>query len=124
MRRLIASIVFCLLTWGSLPPLTVAATGDPIPPCCRRDGKHHCMMAGMAARKDGSPRVSTKREPCPYSSLRGTPAGTGHPPIALAMARFLLRFTCPAEPEAVVRESRCPSSKPQRGPPTNSALNS
>jgi len=74
-----AALVFCLIAWGPVSPLAIASAGDPVPECCRRDGKHHCMMmamAGMGADTAGSPRASTKPDPCPYRSLRATPAAT------------------------------------------------
>ena len=79
MPRLIASFVLCLFAWGPLSPLAITAAGDPVPACCRRDGKHHCMMMAMArtgADNDGSPRASRKPDPCPYRSLRAIPAAT------------------------------------------------
>jgi hypothetical protein len=69
-----------------ISPLFAMAGGDAgnLPTCCRRDGKHHCMMmAGMmmdmtsggasASSNPGTqPTVAIVTEPCPYG-LQGLP---------------------------------------------------
>ena len=119
MRRLIASLVLSVVAWGPLAPLAIASAGDPIPACCRRDGKHHCMMsmAGMGAANDGSTSVRTVPGPCPYRSQRATPASTAHPQGPLALSAQLPHIARIALPEFLNQNSRRPSSTPQRGPP-------
>ena len=124
MRRLIASFVLCLTGWGPVSPLTISASGDPIPPCCRRDGKHHCMMmamAAMGAEDHGSPRASTKPDPCPYRSLRATPTATSvfqDPPKTVYALDG--RETIPASRE-IEHQSRGVFSIFSRGPPPSSS---
>ena len=85
MQRLIASLMLCIFAWGPLSPLATATAGDTIPACCRRDGKHHCMMmAAMVAGQGGSARVGTRPDPCPYRSLKAIPAAVAHPQARLA----------------------------------------
>jgi hypothetical protein len=117
MRRLIASIVLCLLAWGPLSPLAVSAAGDPIPECCRRGGKHHCMMAGVVAADDGSTSLRTTSTPCPYRSQRATAAATPQIHKPTIVARFILTATRLVTPAFVVRRSQRLASMPQRGPP-------
>jgi len=117
MRRLIASVVLCLIAWGPLSPLAIASAGDPVPECCRRGGKHHCMMAGMMPADDGSHSLRTVPDPCPYRSQRATPTATPriHVPAILAQSVPIARhLTMPA---FVVRGWRRLASIPQRGPP-------
>jgi len=88
MQRLIASLILCIVAWGPLSPLATATAGDPIPACCRRDGKHHCMMmAAMVAAEGGSTRVGTRPDPCPYRSLKAVPAAVAHPQARLVTSR-------------------------------------
>jgi len=69
--------LFAVLVLPALLPLLVQPLSrqDPqLPPCCRRDGKHHCAMMAMMERT--SPETSFRQEPpaCPYRSGSLTPA--------------------------------------------------
>ena len=77
MRRLLSILLF----WATLfpmvaPALTTGAMGQStLPACCRRDGKHHCMMSPeeramlMGEGENGAIRVGAPPEQCPYLSL-------------------------------------------------------
>ena len=120
MRRWIASVVLCLVGWGPLVPMASAFTGNAIPACCRRGGKHHCMMmAGMAASEDGSPRATTKPDPCPYRSQRATSAATPQIHIPRLLVQYIPLASRLTMPALVLRASRRRPSMPQRGPPNN-----
>ena len=119
MRRLIASLVLCLLAWGPLSPLAITAAGDPVPECCRRDGKHHCMMAGMGATEEGSTSLRTSTDPCPYRSQRATPVATLQLHRPTVLVQHMPMATRLAMPVFVVRGSRRLALIPQRGPPEN-----
>jgi len=68
MRQLTAaSVLLALLSlWGL--PVVSAFTGrlseDNLPACCRRNGKHHCMMQ-MAPSTDSRPAFSGTPQHCP-----------------------------------------------------------
>lgn len=51
MRQLaVAAVLFTVLSlWGApiIVALTLGSPGDHLPACCRRNGKHHCMMQTM-----------------------------------------------------------------------------
>lgn len=49
----------------ALPFLGASAEAASVPACCRRNGKHHCMMKLDATRRSSTSIVG---EPCPYSS--------------------------------------------------------
>jgi len=67
MRRTIA--VFMLLIFGSFlsAPLLVASSNpsNNLPACCRRTGKHHCMMR-LIEDDSGTTQVSAPPEKCPF----------------------------------------------------------
>ena|SRR5664279_470021 len=59
MRRLAASLLLALLCAGLALPMLLAR-GDGVPACCRRNGKHHCVMLPQG---DG---FRTSAANCPY----------------------------------------------------------
>lgn len=65
MRRLLAiSLLLLFTTPFVLPLFGTSAVEATIPACCRRNGKHHCMMY-MAWMQERT--FHTVREKCPYS---------------------------------------------------------
>ena len=123
MRRLIASLVLCLIAWGPLSSLAVATVGDPVPACCRRGGVHHCATskAAMVPVNDGSAAVHTVPDPCPYRSQRATPSASARPQPPLTFLHFAQSTELRAALYETVWDSRRPSAIPQRGPPQLSA---
>jgi len=72
MRRSTAIAVLLLLlsSWGT--PFLSALTGrteESLPACCRRNGKHHCMMSLGERRQLGGPyrQFNPPAEKCPYA---------------------------------------------------------
>jgi hypothetical protein len=66
MRRAPAALLLLLLSLPLIAPLLVSAPDESqLPACCRRDGKHHCAMAGMALQNIPS-RFVVVSEKCPY----------------------------------------------------------
>ena len=77
MRRLLAITLLLLFTTPFVLPLFgTNAAEDALPACCRRNGKHHCMMY-MAWMQERS--FHTVREKCPYSIV---------PPAILVLPSF------------------------------------
>lgn len=69
MRRVIAITLFVCMSAVVVLPLLFSDPDDQLPPCCRRDGKHHCaMMAMMMARNHPLSGTSFRAaiQPCPY----------------------------------------------------------
>src|ERR1039458_6732780 len=64
MRRSLSTLLLALVGAGVLLPLLQASRTE-VPACCRRDGKHHCMMHSMGAEGFKSAAMV-----CPYGSLR------------------------------------------------------
>ncbi|MBS1852233.1 MAG: hypothetical protein JST79_15095 [Acidobacteria bacterium] len=55
-----------LLVWSLalVSPLFARTSDAALPACCRRDGKHHCAMAGMQD-PDAQPSFSAVQAKCP-----------------------------------------------------------
>ena len=119
MRRVVASFVLCIATWSLVAPLALVAAGDSTPACCRRDGKHRCMMAmsGFVSNSDGNAVFRNKPADCPY---RANPAQLTHPKSALPIAAVSMWLSSTHERHS----ETCPHRllyrrllKPSRGPP-------
>ncbi|WP_348268730.1 hypothetical protein P8936_05770 [Edaphobacter paludis] len=71
MRRLLSLSLLLLFTLPLVSPLFTASAVDAnVPVCCRRDGKHHCMMAKLAQRSasdTGQAHTVSIQETCPYN---------------------------------------------------------
>jgi hypothetical protein len=70
MRRILAISLFAVFLLPSVMPLLVLANSDPdanLPACCRRNGKHHCMMSMemMQAALNGNKRYGTQLHAIP-----------------------------------------------------------
>lgn len=70
MRRFTAaSVLLLVLSLWSAPLLSALTTRSPednLPACCRKNGKHHCMMMQMMMRNAGSgTALSAPFQPCP-----------------------------------------------------------
>jgi hypothetical protein len=113
-------------------PLFAMAGGDAgnLPACCRRDGKHHCMMmAGMLmGSSDGAsassnpgtqPTVAIMTEPCPYGP-QGLP-GAVHRDWQLDTASAVFAGLMAHPSGSPQTESKCRVSslraRHKRGPP-------
>lgn len=65
MRRTIALSLLTMFSWMLIAPLFGPDAEANLPPCCRRNGRHHCMMrmmGGFGANRSGFTSVS---EMCP-----------------------------------------------------------
>jgi len=82
MRRIVATLM--LLVFGSfLSAPLLAASSDPqsnLPACCRRDGKHHCMMT-MTQSPTGGTQVYAGSH-CPYFPQSGVAVDVQQPATA------------------------------------------
>lgn len=70
MRKLISILLLAVFGLPVVSPLFAAtqAADAGLPPCCRRNGKHHCMMKTEErnAVSDHLPAFATPSERCPY----------------------------------------------------------
>lgn len=123
MRRLLSICLFAATLMPLVAPLlsTGAAAQTGMAACCRREGKHHCMMGSEAAllASDGQHRVLAPREICPYQQRAVAPAHYEQSAVAVATvaAVALLREpSAPAQAECLRRIS-FDRSRQKRGPP-------
>ena len=123
MRRFISISLLLLLMLPLASPLFAASTADAeIPVCCRRDGKHHCMMAKVAKSLTGDSakaETATLQERCPYNLA--TPAAVNLPFVpdeiqTRVFADTVSNPVCPAPTEAH-RRIVFDRSHQKRGPP-------
>ena len=128
MRRLLAILIAILVGLPTVTPLFALATGeDPTrPACCRRDGKHHCMLADMdmsgsaSADRSGfsAPSIS---ERCPYGA-KSIPS-TAHPDWSLDTAQAVFAGVVAHPAVAPQTESKrrisAERSRQKRGPPAS-----
>ena len=68
MRRALAFLLAALFSFELIAPALLAGAAPDLPACCRRNGKHHCAMAGMDG-SGGTPAGSTVKaieSKCPF----------------------------------------------------------
>jgi hypothetical protein len=123
MRRAIALTLLALFSWMLIAPLFAPDAEASLPPCCRRHGKHHCVMQRLLALsgKPGGPPAL--QEPCPCQ-----PSGGGAvqsriyttPAPRLFEPGFVQPATLPERSETP-RPIAFLDVHPQRGPPISRA---
>jgi hypothetical protein len=69
MRRAIALLLMLVFSSMLMAPLFASDPDANLPACCRRHGKHHCMMQGMQG-SDSRPGLAAVREKCPCFPAR------------------------------------------------------
>ena len=130
MRRLIS--ILLLAVFGLpflLPMLAMGQDAEAgLPACCRRNGKHHCMMSMDERGKlvvSHDPQFQAPAEKCPYCPSSVAPAQPN--PLAAPMTAAAIfgdlvsHPTGFAQTEAKRRISR-DRSNGKRGPPTQISL--
>lgn len=119
MRNALAVLLMIVF---SLPLIAPALASSPdessLPACCRRNGRHHCAMSGMALGTVDS-RYTVLSERCPYSPFARV---TLMAPHVFASPRGI-SFMRAAGPTAVVRDAEAgyrisaDRTRRKRGPP-------
>ncbi len=127
MRKLLAILIALLIGLPAISPLfALASPGDlSRPACCRRDGKHHCMLVDMETSSSSSAQSGTRvtavtvSERCPYGS-KSLP-GTTHPDCSLHTAQAVYAGIVAHPSIAPQTESKrrvsADRSRQKRGPP-------
>jgi hypothetical protein len=118
MRRVLASLLVALFSFSLIAPAVFASDADSkLPACCRRNGKHHCMMAETES--PTGPAVHAAR--CAlFPSSGAVPANqtAGLPGIsAVVLAGFFNRPVPIARTETRSRISYSQAGQ-KRGPPS------
>lgn len=120
MRRTIALTLLMVFDWMLMAPLLAPDAEAALPACCRRNGKHHCMMRGMeqtGGKDTGFTSVSEKC-PCVPPSTGAVHAPTYKPAAGAQFYADIVRHpACAAQTEARFRISFLRSHQ-RRGPPS------
>jgi hypothetical protein len=120
MRRSIALSLLMIFSWMLIAPLLAPDAEAALPACCRRNGKHHCMMGGMeqtGGKDTGLTSVSAKC-PCVPSSTAAVHAPTYKPEAGTQFYAEIVRHpACAPQTEARFRISFLRSHQ-RRGPPS------
>lgn len=121
-RRLLAiSLLLLFALPFALPLFGANAAQAELPLCCRRDGKHHCAMAGMIP--SSSPSMSTVGEKCPYSiappAILVLPTFT--PSTAASVFAGVSRHPAVTPQTEAQRRISFDRARQKRGPPSNLA---
>ena len=123
LRKLLA---ITLLAFFGLPFASALSALTPkneanLPACCKRNGKHHCMMGSQGSETaSGEHRFTHPEEKCPYAPAT---SAAGHYPIAFGLPSTQILFSGPiGTPAAIAQaESMCrvarDRSRQKRGPP-------
>jgi hypothetical protein len=122
MRRLIAFLLLAVLGSAISAPLFAysSAKANDLPACCRKNGKHHCMMTA-AGGLSSQASVSAVPEKCPCFPKDSSPAVDTVsllPNSTAFYAGALSHPACFAQVEAHYRIS-FDRSRQKRGPPVD-----
>lgn len=120
MRRAIAHSLVTIFIWVLIAPLLSPAAEANLPSCCRRNGKHHCMMYEKQRPVGTETGIASISAKCPC-----VPDSTG----AVHSAKFTLRASAVFYAEAVANPAYAPQtaarfrvsflrSHQRRGPPS------
>lgn len=120
MRRILAISLLLLFALPAIAPLfALSGTEANIPICCRRNGKHHCMMPTEQAQVSQGTHLSLTPNKCPFYPTASTPTQRVDISLfaaALIFAGILAHFATPLQTEARARVAlHCARQK--RGPP-------
>ncbi len=127
MRRLTAiSALVVLLSLWSAPLLAAMTAPSPnnLPACCRRNGRHHCMMQSM--QQGSETQFSAPPEKCPFSPAHLLPGVTGvhlftAPASSLFYASVVSHPALVAQAQARYRVAS-DRARLKRGPPAATPL--
>jgi hypothetical protein len=116
MRRAIALALMLIFSSLLMAPLFATDPDANLPACCRRHGKHHCIMSEQ---QDGRPGLAAVRAKCPFfPASTCTARSTQCQPVAAQ--RFqpgALGATMVAPGAQAGFRVSTPRSHPKRGPP-------
>jgi hypothetical protein len=120
MRRTIALALTALFCWTLIAPVFWPGADANLPPCCRRNGKHHCMMRMMGqlgGKGKGFTSVSEKC-PCEPASTCAVYSPVFKPEAGKPFYTQVVRRPAPAPRTEVLYRIAFLRSHPKRGPPT------
>lgn len=123
LRQSWAALLLVAFSAPLISPLVSAKAEPPLPPCCRRDGKHRCAMmtAATGASDLNSPALRNGKAKCPlYPSGKAISAfaAAGLPPAIFATLAHRVTTRLKAPSHRANWRSLESRSAPKRGPPS------
>jgi len=120
MRRSVAILLALAFSWTLILPVFAASAESNLPACCRKDGKHHCMMQ-MESRSASGDSFVAAGEKCPYfpNSIAATHVETFAPALSRTIFAGIIQHPAISpQTEAGYRASYLRSGQ-KRGPPSS-----
>jgi hypothetical protein len=120
MRRTIALSLLMIFSWMLSAPFFAPDAEASLPACCRRHGKHHCMMRMMGRIYSNQKGFTTVTEKCPYQTASTNAAHSPTPAPEAGKHFYAEVVRHPAcAPQMVARFSiSFHRAHQKRGPPT------
>lgn len=126
MHKILSILLLMAFALPGLTPLLAKSSPDEanLPACCRRNGKHHCMMSRAERSKmlSNKPQFTSIPEQCPYCpavpAIVHQPNVLGVPSGQITFAGLVGQSAVVAQVKAKRRISRDRSHQ-KRGPPSS-----
>lgn len=120
MRRIVSIALLAVFSWQFAAPAFSPDAEANLPLCCRRHGKHHCMMSRMARQESGQLAFTTVTERCPYGPASVTAAHTSayQPRADSSFHTGSGNQSVVAPPTAPVARNTFLRGRHKRGPPS------
>jgi len=125
MRVACAILVLLVMGFPIASPFVAPGRNAALPACCRRDGKHHCMMKAMhtmESSRSSGPAVTSPVEKCPFFPRHFAVTAhfqAGLPTTSAVFADVVAHPAFSPQTQAKYRISRARSHQ-KRGPPSPS----
>lgn len=119
MKRVIANSLLVILIASLWTPLAVSFEQGSVPACCRRNGKHRCMMvmSGTSSLPGSGPTLRNATPDCPYRSHPSQLTGAQSAPRIPLRSIWLVSTGAVESYHYSLRHSHSITLKPPRGPP-------
>jgi hypothetical protein len=119
MRRTIALALTMIFSWMLIGPAFGPDADANLPPCCRRNGKHHCMMRmeQLSGKRKGFTAVSEKC-PCLPASTCAVHSPIFHPKTRRQFEAEVTRQPVRPALSAALCRLCFFRGNPKRGPPS------
>jgi len=120
MRRSVAILLALAFSWMLILPVFAASAESHLPACCRKNGKHHCMMQMESPSASGGASFVAAGKKCPYflNSTAATHVETFAPALSQAIFAGIVQHPAVSpQTEAGYRASYL-RSRQKRGPPS------
>ena len=118
--KVIAIALLLVFAGNAALPAFFADSQSTLPPCCRRDGKHHCAMMDMAQQQDnaGASWQAAQRKCAQFPKHSAAfYSAKSVPPSTLVTGLVFSQPTVKAQTEALYRVSHS-RTRQKRGPPS------